>query len=57
MEYNIVDVNQDVKDETEEDEEFRGSGSMIGSEGVSELDSISSSAGELQGEELKEVKP
>ncbi|BAT91190.1 hypothetical protein LR48_Vigan08g197900 [Vigna angularis] len=62
MEYNTGDVNQDMKDETEEDEEYqllavedkdaKESGSMIGSEGVPELDSISSS-GELQAE----VKP
>ncbi|XP_014494654.1 uncharacterized protein LOC106756661 [Vigna radiata var. radiata] len=68
MEHNTGHVNQDVKDETEEDEEYqhllavedkdaKESGSMIGSEGVPELDSISSSAGELQEEELKEVKP
>jgi len=42
---------------TVDDKDSKESDSMIGSEGVPDLDSISSSAGELQEEELKEVKP
>ncbi|KAL9296191.1 hypothetical protein ACSQ67_022087 [Phaseolus vulgaris] len=42
---------------TVDEKDTKESDSMIGSEGVPELESISNSAGELQKEELKEAKP